>query len=125
MEVVVAGVIAIIAALGLAYSFSVGRVQIDRFEVARAALAIAQQRMDSLSVLPASASAFSIGMHPDPPIPFNFEGSALGTEIWEVQWVNDPATKSYNDLKRVSVSVVWTQGTATDSVRLSRLFLPK
>ncbi len=125
MEVIVASIIAIIAAIGLAYSFSVGRVQIDRFEVARTALAVAQQRLDSLSVLPASASAFTIGTHPDPPIPFDFEGKSLGTETWEVRWFDDPTTPTFNDLKRVSVNVVWTQGTVTDSVRLSRLFLPK
>lgn len=120
-EVIVSAMIAVIAVLGLAYSFSIGRVQIDRFEVARAALAVAQQRMELLSVKPGSASDLNIGQHAGSA--FVYDGAA-GGESWRVDWFDDPGTTGTQDLKRVTVRVAWTQGALSDTVQLSRLFYP-
>src|SRR5215471_12167035 len=51
IEVLVAGIVAVVAVMGLAYSFSTGRGMIDRYAAARDALAAAEQRMDRLSIL--------------------------------------------------------------------------
>jgi type II secretory pathway pseudopilin PulG len=121
VEVMVSAVIAVLGVLGLAYSFSVGRVQVDRFEVARAALAVAQQRMELLSVLAGNASELTIGQHPTSA--FVYDG-ASGGESWKVDWYDDPGATGTKDLKRVTVQVAWTQGALSDTVRLSRLFYP-
>ena len=122
MEVVVSSVIAVTAVIGLAHTFSLGRSQIDRFEVARGALANAQKQMERLTVLPPSDPDLQIGQHPATTIPFTYEGTSMGSESWAVAWFDDPGTAGANDLKRVTVEVLWTQGALTDTVRLTRLF---
>jgi hypothetical protein len=123
VEVIVSAVIAVVAVIGLSYSFSVGRVQIDRFEVARAALAVAQERMERLSILSASHALLVArgAYHPDSPIPFQYKG-AVGWIGWLVEWFDDPATSDTQDLKRVTVRITWTQNALNDTLRLSRLF---
>ena len=122
VEAMVATIIATIAVVGLAYSFGLGRSFINRFEVARAAMAVAQDRLDILHVTRRSADDFS----PDSVHirPFNHAGRETGVEQWTVAWYDDPATPTSDDLKKVTVTVRWTQGSLTDSISLSRLFLP-
>jgi hypothetical protein len=118
----VAGIIATIAVLGLAHTFSLGRSFINRFEVARAALGIAQQRLELLHGVDPSSEAFAESLHVRP---FTRGGEEVGTEEWRVSWFDDPATPgTSNDLKQVTVVVRWTVGATTDSLKLQRFFLP-
>ena len=88
-----------------------GRGFIDRFEVARSALAAAESRMEFLSALRSWSPELMIGDHPAIPNPFVFGNPArtIGTETWRVEWFDDPVTPgTIQDLKRVTVVVRWT-----------------
>lgn len=118
----VAAVIAVLAVIGLAHTFGLGRAFINRFEVARAALGAAQERLELLQVTPRSSADFSPdSLHVRP---FTHFGRQVGTEEWAVTWYDDPAMPGTNDLKRVTVTVRWIQGSLADSLSLSRLFQP-
>ena len=127
MEVIIATVIAVIAVLGLAHSFAAGRGLIDRYATARDALGAAQRRIETLSLLPASATDLALGPHGPNALQLNDNPS--GSESWTVDWVDDPVDGSGggdsnpDDYKRVTIRIGWTQGGAPDTVRLSRLFL--
>lgn len=127
MEVVVAMVIAVIAVLGLAHTFAAGRSLIDRYETARAALAYAEGRVETMAGLslpghdPANPD-LNTGWHG--PVTVDL-GNRSGSEKWFVQWVDDPvdntpADSNPQDYKRVTLYVMWTQGANTDTVSLSR-----
>jgi hypothetical protein len=121
MEAVVATVISVIAILGLAHTFGMGRGFIDRFAVGRAAIGVVQGRMEALSVLPVGSPELTIGAHPG--IPFTYKGEAVGTEWWRVEWFDDPATPTTtSDLRKVTVVVTWGRGADRDSLQLTRLF---
>jgi type II secretory pathway pseudopilin PulG len=122
IEVLVAAVIAIIVVVGLAHTFGLGRSFIDRFEVARVALAHASGRLDQLAVLSPTSADLDVGIHPDTPLAFRFHDTDVGTESWRVEWYDDPATHDIHaDLKQVTVSVAWRVGMDRDSVLLTRL----
>jgi type II secretory pathway pseudopilin PulG len=134
VEVMVAGIVAIVAVMGLAFTFSTGRGMIDRYAAARDALAAAEQRMDRLSILglkdPGNAELAAL---PPPgklhgPFPRPLDGNTTGTEEWTVTWVDDPADNAGgdpnpNDYKQVTVDVRWTSGHLQDHVELSRIIL--
>ena len=121
MEAAVAIVISVIAILGLAHSFGMGRGFIERFAMGRAAIGVIEGRMEALSVLPASSPELIVGTHPE--IPFDYKGVHVGTEQWRVEWFDDPATtRTSADLRRVTVVVTWGRGADRDSLRLTRLF---
>ncbi len=129
IEAMVASIIAVIAVLGLAFSFSAGRGMVDRYAAARDGLAAAEQRMERLSILglkdPLNAE-LSPGAHGPRPRPLN--GNLTGTEEWTVTWVDDPADNAGgdpnpNDYKRVTVDVRWMSGTVQDHIQLSRIIL--
>jgi hypothetical protein len=123
MEAMVATVIAVIAVIGLAHSFGLGRAFVDKFEIGRMAMSVATARREALSVLPSTAPDFAIGNHPAAPLPFNLEGAPIGTETWRVSWFDDPVTPgTTTDLRRVTVVVAWGQGIDADSVSMTRLF---
>jgi len=124
MEAVVATVVSVIAVLGLAHTFGIGRGFIERFSIGRNALGVAQARMEALCVLPAStAPELATGVHAA--IPFLHLGQPLGTEQWRVQWFDDPATSATSlDLKQITVVVTWKQGIDQDSLKLTRLVIP-
>lgn len=123
MEAIVATAIAVIAILGLAHSFSLGRGFIARYEVGRAALGEAQGRMEGFTVLrpadlvPGTADS----------VAFSYRGAPVGFSFWRIVWVDDSADGlggadldgDTNDLKRVTVTVRWTDG---QRVELARLF---
>lgn len=118
VEVVAATVIAAVAVAGLAHSFGVGRAQIERFAVARAGLAAAEQRMEALSLCNMSHPHMTLGQHDTT---FVMDGQIIGDTRW---WVSSvpKAWASHNDqLIRVDVEVTWNQG-YDDTVRLTRLF---
>jgi len=124
MEAIVAASIAVIAVIGLAHTFGLGRAFVNRFEVGRAAFGAAETRMAMLSVLPVTHSDLAIGVHPALPETFTYQGAAVGTTEWRVEWFDDPATPSTTeDLKRITTVVRWGSGVDRDSVRLTRLFL--
>jgi hypothetical protein len=122
IEAITATVIATVAVIGLAYSFSQGRSLIDRFEVARAALGTAQARMERLSFLSLGSDSLVEGSHPATPNDFDFEGRTLGSESWRVEPFDDPTTADADDMKRVTVTVTYQMGSMSDSVALQRLF---
>jgi prepilin-type N-terminal cleavage/methylation domain-containing protein len=129
LEVLVAMVIAVIAVVGLAYSFGTGRGLIDRYATARDALAAAEQRLERLAFLSnqnPNHPDLSAGTHGPLARPLN--GTRSGQESWTVVWVDDPVDNTPdanpNDYKRVTVEVSWTQGGMQDRIALSRVLLP-
>jgi type II secretory pathway pseudopilin PulG len=122
VEAMVATVLATVAVLGLAYTFSLGRGFINRYEIARSALTVAESRLDQLHGNTSSSDFSTDSTHVRP---FNHGGREIGLEEWTVVWFNDPATPNTQDLKRVTVIVSWTMGNQPDTVRLTRMFLPQ
>jgi hypothetical protein len=126
LEVVAGTVISVLAIVGLAYSFGLGRGLLDRHGVARAALGTAQRRMEILSTRPASA----LVPGSDSTRVFYFSGVAVGVEHWSVEWVDEPADSlgasdldgDPNDVKRVTLRVLWGSGLDADTIRLVRTF---
>ena len=119
VEVIVASVIAIIAVVGLAHSFGMGRALIDRHENARDALALAQQRIEYLLNRPPAHADLNPGTHDMGTVALN--AAVNGTERWEVVWVDDPVNGTGNDYKRITVTIAWTQGGIPDRIQLSRI----
>ena len=127
MEVVVATVIAIIAVLALAYSFGTGRGLVNRFEVARIALASAQRRMEMLSSESASAPDLQVGPHPagGPGLDVQVDGRTVARESWTVVAFTDPASghpAGTADLKKVTVTISWGRLGPAETLSLTRLF---
>ena len=122
MEAIVATVISVIAILGLAHSFGVGRGFIERYAVGRAALSAAQGRMEALSVLPPSSDSLRTnGFFVQP---FNYRGVQAGTVEWRIEPYDDPAVSGPYNLDKVTVVARWGPPGEQDSLRLSRLFQP-
>jgi hypothetical protein len=121
MEAMTAATISVIAVLGLAYSFGVGRGLVNRYEIARAALGEAQSQIESLTLLPASDPTLVVG-YAGAPTPFLYKGAALGTESWRVVGYDEPHIPGIQNLRRVIVTVRWRQGARTDSLSLERLW---
>jgi prepilin-type N-terminal cleavage/methylation domain-containing protein len=126
IEVVVATVIAAIAVLGLAHTFGAGRALIDRYMVARDALAMGQQRLESLLVLSAAAPELTLGAHAASPI--TLASGIPATEQWTVDPVDDAADGKggadldgdTNDYQRITVTVSWGSRGFTDQIQLVR-----
>jgi hypothetical protein len=118
----VALVIAVLAVMGMAQTFGTGRALINRFEVSRAALAATQERLEYFKTLPSNAPEFSTTTPHS--IPFMHRGTPVGTVRWTVGWYDDPATSSTRDLLKVTVTTQWTEASLSDSMSLTRLFLP-
>jgi len=124
IEVLVATVIATVAVVGLAYTFGLGRSYIDRFETARAALAAAEARIETLVTSPTTSPDLIRDIEHS--TPFVVGGKTLGVVRWWVQFVNDPSDGTYSDpnpddLRKVFIEVEWAQGGVTDRVRLTRV----
>ena len=121
IEVIVATLIATMVISGLAYTFGLGRGFIDRYEIARAALAAAQGRMEQLAVKPVADADLILGPHPESP--FTYQGHTVGTVRWTVVTVTDPGPPAaQKGLKNVTVEVSWGDGSLGDAVRVNRLF---
>lgn len=122
-----ATLVATIAVIGLAYTFSLGRGFVDRYGVARAAFGVAKARLESCGAVNPLSPDLVITPPPHT-APFVLDGRVIGQESWTVDWVDDPADglvgagdPNGNDLKLVTVTVSYQQGALTDSVRLSRM----
>jgi hypothetical protein len=126
MEAVVATAIAVIAVLGLAHSFGMGRALIVRYELGRAALGVATRRMEAL----AARSPLTLPAPSADSVAFVYKGNAIGMESWTVQWVDDPYDGlgvadnigGPNDLKQVTVTVRFAQqDEGMNQVQLQRM----
>src|SRR4029077_3347309 len=85
IEALVASLIAVIAVMGLAFTFSAGRGMIDRYATARDALAAAEQKMEQLSILglkDPTNTDLNPGIHG--PFARTLDGNATGSEKWTV-----------------------------------------
>jgi hypothetical protein len=122
MEAIVATFISIIAILGLAYSFGMGRGFIERFAIGRTALGFACGKMEVLT-LPANADSVALNQ-PLYVQPFNYRGNEAGTIEWRVEPYDDPQVPGVADLNNVVVVARWGPPGQRDSLRLSRLFQP-
>ena len=118
-----AATISVIAVLGLAYSFGVGRGLVNRYEVARAALGEAQSQLEAMQLVAREDPTMAIG-YVSPPTPFRYQGATLGTSSWQVLAYDDPTLPGPVNLKRVVMTVRWTQSAQPDSVSLERLWQP-
>jgi len=123
MEALTGATISVIAVLGLAYSFGVGRGLVNRYEVARAALGEAQSQLEALQLVARTDATMTIG-YVSPPTPFRYEGATLGTSSWRVLAYDDPNLPGPVNLKRVIMTVRWSGNAQTDSVSLERLWQP-
>ena len=118
VEAMVATVIATIAVVGLAHSFGLGRSFINRYETARAALGVAQRRLEILHAGSDPLSNLATGV---PHLgDFVHGGQRVGREEWYVDWYDDPSIPGERDLKLVTVRVFWSQGTIADTVTPTR-----
>ena len=123
VEALAGATISVIAVLGLAYSFGVGRGLVDRYEIARAALGEAQSQLEALTAELPTDPTLAIG-YVAPLTPFRYEGSTLGTENWRVEPYDEPHLPGAVNLRRVVMTVRWKQNAQTDSLSLERLWLP-
>jgi len=123
MEALTAATISVIAVLGLAYSFGIGRGMVNRYEVARAALGEAQSQLEALTLLPNTDPALAVG-YVATLTPFRYEGATVGTSYWRVVPYDEPNLPGTADLKRVIMTVRWQSSARTDSLSLERLWLP-
>ena len=119
--------ITVLAVMGLAHTFGIGRGMIDRYATARAAMGVAQSRMERLRM----ESRRDLG-HPDldpavthPVTDVTLDARVPGQETWTVEWVHDPLGTSGQDYKRVRVTVDWTQAGIADSIELKSIFLAR
>jgi len=122
IEALIATIIAVLAVLGLAYTFSVGRGQVNRFEVARAAMGEAETQMERLTLL-ADSSPFSDSLavgYVSPDFAFTYRGATLGTVGWRMEGYDDPDLPQDPDLRRLVVYVRWNIVTS-DSVQFQQL----
>lgn len=123
MEALTGATVSVIAVLGLAYSFGVGRGLVNRYEVARAALGEAQSQLESLQLVPSGDLALAFG-YDSPPTPFRYKGATLGSSSWRVLAYDEPHLAGTANLKRVVMTVRWQQDARADSLSLERLWLP-
>jgi len=124
VEAMVAAAIAVLAVMGMAYTFGVGRGQVSRFEEARVALSVARSQMDSLGVIwtqRPSSDSLAIG-YASPAEPFVYQGATIGSSQWAVIGYDSPSIPGSPNMRRAIVTVRFTTGALTDSLQLDRLF---
>ena len=123
MEALTSATISVIAVLGLAHTFAMGRSLVDRYEVARVALSEAESQLEALTLRPASDPTLALN-YTSPATPFIYQGATLGSQYWRVVAYDEPHLPGYANLKRVVMTVRWQQGGRPDSLSLDRLWLP-
>ena len=122
MEALTSATISVIAVLGLAHTFAMGRALVDRYEVARFALSEAESQLEALS-MQVGDPTLAIG-YTSPATPFIYQGATLGSQSWHVVAYDEPHLPGTVNLKRVVMTVRWQQGSRPDSLSLERLWLP-
>jgi prepilin-type N-terminal cleavage/methylation domain-containing protein len=132
IEVMVATVIAVIAVMGLAHTFGTGRALINRYEVARDAVGVAQRELEVLGTVRLSSDSLNADVSQPviPPFSVKLNDRQSGTVEWRSVWVDDPVDDPSGggpdpdpkDYRRVTVVVRWA-GAADDSVALSRFIM--
>ena len=122
MEAMMGAVISVIAVLGLAYTFGVGRALVDHYSVSRAALAKAEGRVELLTLEDAAISPLLAVGYVSATTPFVFEAATIGSESWRVTGYDVPTLPGALNLRLATVTVRWQQGGRADSVSLARLF---
>jgi len=123
MEALTSATISVIAVLGLAHTFAMGRSLVDRYEVARFALSEAESQLEALTVRPPGDPTLAIG-YTSPATPFLYQGTTMGSEYWHVVAYDEPHLPGTVNLKRVVMTVRWQQGSHPDSLLLERLWQP-
>jgi hypothetical protein len=123
MEALTSATISVIAVLGLAHTFAMGRALVDRYAVARVALSEAESQLEAFTLRPAGDPTLTIG-YTSPATPFIYQGLTLGSQSWRVDPYDEPHLPGAVNLKRVVMTVRWQQGSRPDSVSLERLWLP-
>ena len=123
MEALTSATISVIAVLGLAHTFAMGRSLVDRYEVARFALSEAESQLEALTMRPAGDPTLTVG-YTSPATPFIYQGATLGSQDWRVVAYDEPHLPGSVNLKRVVVTVRWQQGSHPDSLSLDRLWQP-
>ena len=123
IEALTAATVSVIAVIGLAYSFGVGRSLVDRYEIARAAMGEAQAQLEAMTLW-TRTDAQLVFEYRSPATPFVYQGLTRGSSSWSVTPWDDPTLPGTANLKRVVVTVRWTQSARPDSVSLERLWLP-
>ena len=126
MEALTSATISVIAVLGLAHTFAMGRALVDRYEVARFALSEAESQLEALTALTVRSvgdPTLAIG-YASPATPFIYQGATLGSQSWKVVAYDEPHLPGAVNLKRVVMTVRWQQGSRPDSLSLERLWLP-
>jgi hypothetical protein len=123
MEVIVSTIIATIAVIALAYSFGAGRGLVNRYELARMALAAAQRRMELLEAAGDTALVLAVPSTHGPQ-DVDVDGRPVLRESWTVTPYHDAASKhaGSTDLKKVTVTVAWGGRSAAETIQLTRLF---
>ena len=122
IEALTATVIAVLAVLGLAYTFGVGSGQVNRYAVARAALGAAESRMERLLLLAETepgSDSLSVGYR-SATTPFLYNGDAVGSLWWHMDPYDDPDLPDNPDMRRLEVCVRWNMS-VPDSVQFSQL----
>ena len=126
IEAIAGTVIAVLAVVGLAYSFATARGMVERYRIARLALGEAESRMEKLSSVRRNHPDLDLGDHG--PIPVPVAGQALCEESWKVEPYDDPANGTSSgsvDMKKVTVTVTWGQPvTPAQTVTLTTLLRP-
>jgi len=123
VEALTAASISVIAVLGLAHSFGMGRALVDRYEIARVALSEAQSQLEAMTLMPTSDPTLAVG-YVSPLTPFRYQGATLGTQYWRVVGYDEPHMTGVTNLRRVIMTVRWKQADRSDSLSLERLWLP-
>ena len=83
----------------------------------------AQAQIEAMTLWTRTDAQLAFGYR-SPSTPFVYQGLTRGTSTWNVTPWDDPTLPGSANLKRVVVTVRWTQSARPDSVSLERLWLP-
>lgn len=122
MEALAGAAISVIAVMGLAYSFGVGRGMVEGYEVARAALATGESQMEALKLYPDGDPALAMG-YVSPATPFLYEGTQRGDLYWRVVPFSIGVPGAL-PMRNVMLAIRWKRDARMDSLVIQRLWQP-
>lgn len=126
LEAIAATVVAIFASLGMIFALSSGHMAIKSQRLERAALFLAQQKVEKLLAKPSNDPDLGVGSH-GPETGTLPNGSA--TTTWNVTWVDDAldgagmGDTNPQDYRKLEVTVAWNDAIARN-VKLSTFVYP-